>query len=235
MTLEELLTWKARLPNAVSVDIVSEKRFFPGGDTMKTTRLAHARDLIWDKLRELSAPPDYVLMLDLDGVNDNLDGIESCFSLPDGWGGCCVTSQPAYYDVWALRTYDDWMTCDIWTDKRCAEKFRDCSGCGPMTEGEDKSCSQAQRIIPEDSPPIKVRSCFGGAVLYRFSAVQPDMVYEGMRTKPDGRQVNICEHVPFHLSFSQPLYIQPRFRNSAELAHIRCKKRPGGHRVAGHQ
>jgi hypothetical protein len=62
----------------------------------------------------LEPAPTYMLVLDLDGVNSDLRGVETCLDLPSGWGGCCANQPDVYYDVWALRTFDDWVDCDVW-------------------------------------------------------------------------------------------------------------------------
>ena len=58
----------------------------------------------------------YVLMLDLDGVNDELTGVATCLDLPIGWAACGANPRDTYYDLWALRTFDDWCPCDIFFD-----------------------------------------------------------------------------------------------------------------------
>jgi hypothetical protein len=106
--------------------------------------LAHARNAILRHVEHLPGKektPDYLLSFDMDGVNDNLEGLETCEALPAGWGGCCVNQRELYYDLWvrcapcvlsvavctvqdvtkrtrmtawqALRTQDDWTDCDV--------------------------------------------------------------------------------------------------------------------------
>jgi len=58
----------------------------------------------------------YVLMLDLDGVNSELSGVASCLDLPAGWAACGANQRDTYYDLWALRTFDEWCPCDVFFD-----------------------------------------------------------------------------------------------------------------------
>jgi len=122
-----------------------------------------------------------------------------------------------YYDLWDLRTDDDWMPCDWWNT--CTEEFR-------ATE------TQRAKHIPADHPPIPVQSCFGGATMYKYSHLKGLELekYNGTTERwaanhdgwfPSPRAVphEGCEHVPFHLSMREQnrdfsMFIQPRFLNS---------------------
>ena len=72
----------------VVVDVLHERNV-PGA---KNERIAHGRNTLWKHLRELQLQPDYVLMLDLDGVCNDLEGLETCLELPVGWGGVLCES-----------------------------------------------------------------------------------------------------------------------------------------------
>eukprot|EP00941_MAST-03F_sp_MAST-3F-sp1_P004044 g4044.t1 len=154
-TLTELRTWETKL--GVDVDVISEDL---KSEDERTVRLAHGRNQLWKRLWTSPNPPDYVLMLDLDNVNENLTGVETCFDLPRGWGACCTNQRGKYYDVWALRTFDDWCPCDVWYECESYKFLR-------------------QIKIPHDADPIQVRSCFGGAALYNYSEVSKNAVYSG--------------------------------------------------------
>ena len=189
-TLEQLQTWGTSL--GVRVDVISES--MTRGS--RTVRLAHARNQLWRAMRSVPQPPDYVLMLDLDGVNEKLEGVMTCMQLPSGWGGCCANQRTTYYDLWALRTYDNWVNCDVWHECTINRKRR-------------------FRHVDRNSRPIKVRSCFGGAALYDFARVNPRAKYAG---KAHGHDQ--CEHVGFHEQLGAPMYIQPAMLNDAPAEHI---------------
>ena len=72
------------------------------------------RNTLLERVAALEPAPTYMLVMDLDGVNSGLLGVETCLDLPVGWGGCCANQHDVYYDIWALRTFDDWVDCDVW-------------------------------------------------------------------------------------------------------------------------
>ena len=189
-TLSQLLSWKDKL--GVKVEIISEN----GVIGSRTVRLAHGRNKLWNTVHSMSKSPDYVLMLDLDGVNKNLEGVMTCMTLPNEWGGCCANQRTTYYDLWALRTYDSWVNCDVWYE--CTANRR-----------------QRFRHIDSNASPIKVQSCFGGAALYKYAKVNPNAAYIGSF---NGHEK--CEHVEFHAQIGASMYIQPAMLNDAPVEHI---------------
>ena len=69
----------------------------------RTENLAHGRNAILRHIENLPGDekhPDYLLSFDMDGLNHNLEGLETCEALPAGWGGCCVNQREIYYDLW---------------------------------------------------------------------------------------------------------------------------------------
>lgn len=185
-TLLKLRQWKG-------AEVISET----GATGTKTVRLAHARNRLWQAVRSMPASPEYVLVVDLDGVNNNLAGVETCLGLPKGWGACCANQRTVYYDLWALRTYDDWVNCDVWYE---------------CTAGRDRKF----RHIDDTAAPIRVRSCFGGAALYNYANVRSSTAsYAGAANGHDQ-----CEHVAFHKQLGADLYIQPKMLNDAPVQHI---------------
>ena len=180
----------------------------------RTVRLAAGRNRLWQEIQQRLAgrrsgidDSSYVLMMDMDDVNWHLAHADQCLNLPRGWFGCCANSYKVYYDLWALRTLDNWMDCDVVYE--CAF--------GPPTR-------KPFRHISASHAPIQVRSCFGGATLYNLNVLLTQrnnnnkklnltQQYQGRNgTRP------ICEHVPFHVSLqnqdpSLKLYIQPKFLN----------------------
>lgn len=205
-TLEMLNSWSEQL-DGVKVHVISELNV-PGS---RTERLARGRNALLSYLLDKSnkdeqppPTPDYLLMMDLDSVNDDLEGVSTCLQLPTGWGGCCANQRDVYYDLWALRTYDDWVNCDVWFE---------CQGGPPLQE--------RFRSIAQTADPIKVRSCFGGAALYDFRHLINSTTAPYIGTgNHNGRNHDQCEHVSFHESLKAQMYIQPAMVNSAPLQHI---------------
>ena len=116
--LEQLKSWNDTQPWQGKVHIMSESSV-PGD---RTEILACARNRIFQCLRQLatSVSFQYVLSVDLDYVSYNLRGVEECLSLPENWAVCCTNNYRWIYDLWALRTYDNWTDCDV---------MNDCSDC----------------------------------------------------------------------------------------------------------
>jgi len=82
-------------------------------------RLAHGRNKILEKAKELNKNGEYtyLIMLDMDDVNSSgtfVDSIESCFKYNyDDWDVLTGNQKDKYYDIWALRKsgyidYDCW-------------------------------------------------------------------------------------------------------------------------------
>ena len=158
---------------------------------IRTVRLAAARNRLLDRVRELPLEPEYVAMFDMDETLKGLDGLDSCGGLPENWWGCCVNTKPRdghpYYDMWALRTLDDWAPRDMVWD--CAKA------------GWDNS-NLVWKALLETGAPYPVRSCFGGFVLYKWEYLRDNVTrYAGLDgPDPDetGDTCQVCEHVLMH-------------------------------------
>jgi hypothetical protein len=207
-TLEGLQTWSKQLN--IPVEIISETNV-PGN---RIQRLVIGRNVLLNAVWKVSPDPDYILLLDMDEVVENLEGVETCLDLPDQWGVCCTNQRDVYYDLWALRTLDNWCDCDVWYDSHCAA-----------------TRERKYRFISQDSPPIEVKSCFGGAALYNYKQEVKPLVQMGAHYEAFDygyfrkNEINTCEHVLFHqmmhnLNTNFKVYIQPRMLNTAPTQHI---------------
>jgi len=195
-TLKGLHTWQDKL--RIPVDIISEKKI--GGNRVE--RISRGRNAILVALDKISSPPDFLLIMDLDSVNANLKGVQTCLDMEQPWGACCANQRDIYYDLWALRTFDDWCDCDVWNDAECA-----------------KTREAKFRHISADNGPIEVKSCFGGAALYNYTRLKT-LVKQGARYDSD-----TCEHVSFHKHLRKQdgqfrLFIQPKMLNDGEEKHV---------------
>lgn len=186
----ELLNAKA----AQSYDfrVISEKDV----KGLRTHRLAHGRNICIDEA--LKYDSDYVIVMDLDDVNSGLtkDAFLSSFknSLDVEWSVITANQRSKYYDLWALRTHDDWMPFDCWV---CASK-----------RGINYCVNERYRSIPEDNKPILVKSAFGGLAIYKTSAIGNARYYGG-----DGNR-ETCEHVSFHENIRDSrIFINPKMIN----------------------
>lgn len=163
-------------------DKVSEPR--------RTMRIAHGRNRILDKVRELNADNtyDFLIMLDIDDVNDSgkfVQSIESCFLYED-WDVLTGNQTGTYYDLWALRKEGD-------LDYDCILKVAESD---PKDEVEAflKYWKSKDTLHYPQGHLHEVDSAFGGIAIYRLKAVPPQCRYVG--SYPNGMEK--CEHVDFH-------------------------------------
>lgn len=102
-----------------------------------------------------------------------------------------------YYDMWALRTFDNWCDKDT-LDKPQNNKKELCN----------------YKKIPIDSGLIPVISCFGGTGIYKFKDTL-GCKYSSYKQKYIDE---ICEHVPFHKEMTEKhgakFFINPKMINS---------------------
>jgi hypothetical protein len=155
----------------------------------RTKRLAHGRNQILNKVRELNNY-DFLIMLDLDDVNNSgkfVESIDSCFINHD-WDVLTGNQSGDYYDIWAFRKRGllDW---DCWREHARAIK----NG----MSGSEASDKYVWGIIKKFEPGqmIEVESAFSGIAIYRLETLPDNCSYKGYYDD-DGSE--ICEHVPFH-------------------------------------
>jgi len=196
-TLNGLNTWSELLN--IPVQIITQTNL----KGSRTERFATGRNALIKAVEKISPEPDYMLLIDMDGVSDDLEGVETCLDLPEKWGVCCTNQRDVYYDLWVLRTFDNWCDCDVWYDSKCAA---------------DRNAKF--KYIPPSSPPIRVKSCFGGAALYNYKRKVKELIHRGAHYEADP-----VGHVFFHKSLREldndlELYIQPKMLNTAPGEHI---------------
>ena len=156
---------------------------------------------------------DYVVVADLDHVNEKLDStaIGSCWNRTD-WDVCCANQTGLYYDIWALR-HPLWSPNDCWAQARMLQNYG-------MSRMRAISVSVHARMlrIPENADWIEVDSAFGGIAIYQRSALN-GAAYLGIGI--DGTEV--CEHVALHKTIKSNggrIFINPRFINSGRVEHV---------------
>jgi glycosyltransferase involved in cell wall biosynthesis len=73
----------------------------------RSERIAACRNRYLDELRNdpRYATVDYVMVADLDGVNDDLtaEAVANCWASNLSWDVVTANQKDAYYDIWALR------------------------------------------------------------------------------------------------------------------------------------
>jgi hypothetical protein len=181
-----------KLKSIENITVISEKNV-PGN---RTTRLAYARNKLHQYSIDLNYPFDYYIVCDLDDKISKLtpESILTCFK-HSGWSMMGANQESKYYDIWALRTFDDWCDHDCWNNKdnKLSCKF--------------KKISKNDKLIP-------VKSCFGGTGIYKFK----DTIGCVYKSIPQEYNPESCEHVSFHedmvLKHNAKLFINPEMINS---------------------
>lgn len=173
-------------------------------EPLRTVRIASARRIIQEYVRKRRTEYDYVVMIDLDGVNRSLNdkSVSSCWNYSN-WDVATANQPFRYYDLWALRT-ENWLETDIWEE--IAFKKSNVS-----QRQAKKILKKYYRSIPRTSSPIQVTSAFGGLAIYKTEAFLAGS-YSGV----DKTGAEICEHVQFHQELCDKgfkIYIVPSLVN----------------------
>ncbi len=174
----------------------------------RTARIAHCRNVALEALQALAPEhsPDYVIVADLDGVNDGIteQALLSCWQRED-WDACGANQDGLYYDLWALR-HPHWCPGDCWAEAA----FLAAHGVEP--ERARLAAVYARMLhIPREHDWIEVDSAFGGLAVYRSAALL-GLRYEGVTA--DGMEV--CEHVALNRQLRARggrIYINPALIN----------------------
>jgi Cryptococcal mannosyltransferase 1 len=212
-TREILHRWLSERPSSFLVCLdglaAQEKR--------RTARLAIARNAYMDAVHHHHmAKFDHLLVLDFDIVNTNVISEESLaetirFLDSSSQNAAVFANQLPYYDIWALRH-------DVWCPEDCWAKIANRPAYLPRHRAIERYFTSRQVRISPDSPPVAVRSAFGGLGLYKLDFVRAAR-YVGLL--PDGSE--ICEHVAFNeaaVRLGGMLYIYPRLLNRTPPEHI---------------
>jgi hypothetical protein len=171
----------------------------------RTQRIAFCRNKYLEQIRSNNkySNTDYVIIADLDGVNDLVSSkvIESCW-IRDDWDVCTANSTGPYYDIWALR-HNEWSPNDCYRQLRFMDSF---------STNKEKNLQAAvlskMIVIPYDSEWIKVNSAFAGLAIYKRKCFDFGE-YNGIGYDGDEE----CEHVSFHKTLVDndfSIYINPK-------------------------
>ena len=108
-----------------------------------------------------------------------------------------------YYDMFALKTFDEWMPIDL-------EKCRHID-----KKPENYCLTDRYKNIPQTDKPIEVISCFGGTAIYKRKYL--DNCNYGLGFQMNGNEkIEYCEHVDFNKGVTNnggKIYINPKFIN----------------------
>ena len=185
-TVSELKKIKQKITDFEFISLGSLSDQFP----LRTDRIAQCRNAY---LSEINTNPkyssiDFVVMADLDGVNQLLTphAIASCWTRDD-WDVCTANQKYAYYDIFALRH-------PLWSPNDCLKHYNFLRQYNVNKEKALYIAIHSKMLtIPKNSEWIEVDSAFGGLGIYKKNILS-NLVYTGLDN--DGNE--ICEHVPFH-------------------------------------
>ena len=157
---------------------------------------------------------DFLVVADLDGMNQKLDGpaLASCWE-HDSWDACFANQDGPYYDIYALR-HPVWSA----TDPQVAIGFFRRFGL-PPSRSVNLAVYDKMIRIPRNAEWIEVESAFGGLGIYRPQALR-EKRYHGR----DAAGAVICEHVMLHQQMRQAgcrLFINPGLVNDSITEHTR--------------
>jgi Cryptococcal mannosyltransferase 1/Glycosyl transferase family 2 len=183
----------------------------------RTARLAIARNAYMEWLHSQHLEQfDHLVVIDFDNANTNIISEESLaaairFLDSSTQNAAVFANQLPYYDIWALR-HDVWCPEDCWAQIRKRPAYL------PRHRAIERYLTSRQLNIDPNSPPVPVRSAFGGLGIYKLGFVRAAR-YVGLLS--DGSQV--CEHVAFNEAAVRAggvLYIFPELLNKAPPDHI---------------
>ena len=180
----------------------------------RTDRIARCRNKYLNYIENLDASQsvDYVVVVDLDGVNSKLDqqSVKSCWMRRD-WDVCTANQHGPYYDIWALRHA-------LWSPNDCWQQARMMRSLGLSRFKSIWSSVYARMItIPKNADWIEIDSAFGGLAIYRRRALL-SCKYVGLNNL--GQEV--CEHVSFHQQMRSNgcgIFINPLLINGGIVEH----------------
>src|SRR5215471_6556117 len=138
----------------------------------RSARLAIARNIYMDALHQHQFVEfDHLVVLDFDGPNADfiperslLAAITFLNSAPRN-AAVFANQVPHYYDIWALR-HDAWCPEDCWVQVENRPIYL------PRHRAIERYVTTRQLNIPIDTPPVLVRSAFGGLGIYKLDFVR---------------------------------------------------------------
>jgi len=185
----------------------------------RTERIAHCRNLYLKKIKndEVYQDIDYVVVADLDGVNNALtqEAVKSCFNRTD-WSVCTANQSANYYDIWALR-HPIWSPVDCWEHHRFLCQFLHSTESQKQSDLTFGAIYSKMIVIPQDAQWIEVDSAFGGLAIYKKECLKSGS-YIGLTSGG----LETCEHVSLHLRIRDDggkIFINPKLINTDFTEH----------------
>ena len=164
---------------------------------IRTERLAYARNLLYKEA--MKSVFDLLIVIDLDNVINGLstESLLSWFNLEEDWAVVGANQLGNYYDLFALRTFDDWMPFDFMV-------------CENIDKKDINFC------LNNRFKNIPVKSCFGGLCIYKRQYLDNCSYGNGFQLNNDNSKFEFCEHVDFNKCITNnggKIYINPKLIN----------------------
>jgi glycosyltransferase involved in cell wall biosynthesis len=179
----------------------------------RTERIAACRNRYLEELRHdpQYAQVDYVMVADLDGVNNDLrpEAVATCWASTHPWDVVTANQSDAYYDIWALR-HADWCPVD------CHEQYSRLRDMFDRPRALNIAIHSRMARLSPRADWIEVESAFGGLAIYRREALLSGHYSGGAPERP------ICEHVPLHAEVrarGYRIFINPALINARRTDH----------------
>jgi len=194
-TLEILSDWE----KDNFIQLITEKDI----KGIRTERLAYARNLLYKEAMKNNF--DLLIIVDLDNVINDLssESILSCFNLEEDWAMVGANQKGNYYDMFALKTFDNWMDIDLME-------------CRHINNLPENFClTDRYKNISKDDKPIEVISCFGGCAIYKKKYLYNCNYGSGFQMNGN-EKIEFCEHIDFNkciINNGGKIYINPKFIN----------------------
>jgi glycosyltransferase involved in cell wall biosynthesis len=184
----------------------------------RLTRLAYARNRCLEHIESRAAAPDYVIMIDLDGVvvpslckgRDLVRAIDFLQADPKH-AAAFANSTPKYYDLFALR-------CTGWVEADCVEEILRNRMAMGSRQAKERFLYSKQLSIKTDAAPIEVDSAFGGLGIYKYDFIK------GKRYSTSSASAKQCEHISLNADIAASggrLYILPSLIVQAPAEHLK--------------
>lgn len=178
----------------------------------RTQRLAYIRNNLLNYVLENYNDYDYLLIMDMDDVNQTEDIVNTFHNIFDFdeniWDIQTINQRVKYYDIWALRKKGI-IEHDCWFEVK-----RDLHNKIPYEISYQKYIGKFEKPYSLKRGLIPVISAFGGAAIYKISKLveAKDASYNGFCNYGE-----ICEHVHFHQTlknkYNAKIFINPLWVN----------------------
>lgn len=185
-----LQKWHAQFPEKVHVSVNNlgakstipqskEVNVNPFFSSQRISRMVNLRNQYIEYIQKNNWSSDYVMVVDLDVAQLNLNGILSSFTSNIQWDA--VTAFGYSISPKLKRRYHDTYALTMWGDEN-----------NPQTEAKIKEYADSLGKLKPTDDWVRVFSAFGGLAIYKYEAIK-DIKYQLIYNN-DSRVEVKCEH-----------------------------------------